>query len=935
MLISKAQSNLVGGVSQQPDALRLESQCKVQENAYGTIVEGLKKRFPTKWLKALTPSPVTLDFSNASYHWINRDTSERYLAAVVDDSAVPSDTIRVWDLDGNAEIVYYPNSTVVNNYLTGASSDYKWTTVNDYTFLTNTAKTVTLASSTSAAQDARKAYIYIRQGNYKTNYTATVTFALATVTATVSTWDGTNASLPSKEKWRLVIGNRGTSGTWSFSALGYTRTWAVGSSEVNCAQLAAASINAAGAGDSMDDLVTAGAPSLILAYADIEADIAGLSFTPTFVPATGGSGSLTQLVDAAAPGEYASIKTDSIAGELANKLVTAAASAGVSGFSAGVSGSVIEVTCSTADIVSITTKDSVGDTAMKSYFKTVDNFDELPPRCRDDIVFKIAGSAETFEDDFYVKFEAKVGGDFGEGEWRETLGPSIKYTLENMPLVLVRRIATGTVPPSVSAGTPYFSVEAFTWLDRLVGDNDSNPAPTFVDTPVTDVFFHKNRLGLLTESSVVMSEAGVYGNFWRTTVRQLLDSDPIDIQASHTSVAKLKYAVPHNERLLVFADRAQFVVSGEPLLTPKTASIQFVTAYEADMGVSPLPLGKNIYFVSTRGAYSSFWEYQQVMENVTVGAYQATDVATQIPRYIPSGVSDIIGNSTEEVFFLRNPSTPDTLYVWKYFINGNQVLQSAWSKFVFDGFDSIQSLAFFDNVLYMVTKIGSGYALQKMEVKFGTDDFSTITEPLLDCVLDIDEQVAAGAMTVTYVTLPGDQHTLIVLPPDFDYPSTGFTPIVLTAAGDVLDLEWVSSSSFKYNGHHGHTVAGFFFGHPYTMRYQFGKVDMREDTPNYGRSTVKAGRYQNLFGLLKYAKTHTFTVSTEILQEGPQTMTFTASTGNDGTGVIPLDYGEYRFPTLTKTDNLTVEVTNDTPFPCTILGAEWIANFNTNFPRVR
>lgn len=934
MLISKAQSNLVGGVSQQPDALRLESQCKVQENAYGTIVEGLKKRFPTKWLKALTPSPATLDFSNASYHWINRDTSERYLAAVVTDNAPAVDRVKVWDLDGNAEFVHYPNSTVVNNYLTGASSDYKWTTVNDYTFLTNTAKTVTLGAATTPAQEARKAYIYVRQGNYRANYSTTITFPSAALTAEVNTWDGTTTGSGGRERWLLTITNQG-SGQWLMSLMGYTRTWGSGASPAACATAAQNAINqASGAADGLDDLVTATGATGFFPYTTITADYDGISFTPAVFPPTGGTYTLVQQVDGAGT-EWNSIKTDSIATQLQNKLVAVAALSGISTFSASVSGSVIEVTDTANDFVAITTKDSIGDTAMKSYFQTVDNFDELPPRCRDGVVFKIQGSVETAEDDFYVKFVAKVPGSFGEGEWRETLGPGIKYTLENMPLVLVRRIDNGSGTITGTPYLPYFSVEAFTWIDRLVGDNDSNPAPTFVDTPITDVFFHKNRLGLLTESSVVMSEAGVYGNFWRTTVRQLLDSDPIDIQAAHTSVAKLKYAVPHNERLLVFADRAQFVVSGDPLLTPKTASIQFVTAYEADMGVSPIPLGKNIYFVSTRGAYSSFWEYQQVMENVTVGAYQATDIATQIPRYIPSGVSDIIGNSTEEVFLLRNPSTPDTLYVWKYFINGNQVLQSAWSKFVFDGFDSIQSLAFFDNVLYMVTKIGSGYALQKMEIKFGTDDFSTITEPLLDCVLDIDEQVAAGAMTVNYVTLPGDQHTEIVLPPDFDYPSTGFTPIVLTAAGESLTLERVSSSSFKYNGHHGHTVAGFFFGHPYTMRYQFGKVDMREDTPNYGRSTVKAGRYQNLFGLLKYAKTNNFTVSTEILQEGPQTMTFTASTGNDGTGVIPLDYGEYRFPTLTKTDNLTVEVTNATPFPCTILGAEWIANFNTNFPRVR
>jgi hypothetical protein len=910
VLISKAQPNLVGGVSQQPDALRLESQCKVQENAYGTIVEGLKKRFPTQWLNPL--STVANDnLSGASYHWVNRDQQERYLLAVVNNTFT-GNAVRAWDLNGLPVVVHYPATLpVIQNYLAhSAMTDFKWTTVNDFTFLTNKVQIPTLGTP-SAAQNKRKAYIYIRQGNYKINYKATVTFASATVDAEVSTWDGTTAgTTASAELWRA---NVSVVVAGSITILGYTRNWATGATALTNA---VAAINAASAGDSLDEVVTAYASGGQLF---IRSKIPGLSFSIT---ASTGLSSITEIVDAQTA-EYANIKTDDIAAQLATKLNTAASLTSVAaGWSTSVSGSVIEVTHSTTDIVAITTKDSIGDTAMKSYFQTVDNFDELPPRCRDGVVFKIQGSVETAEDDFYVKFVAKVPGDFGEGEWRETVGPAVNTTLSNMPLAIVRRFddASGTI-----TGTPfqpYFSVEYYSWFNRLVGDDSSNPAPTFVDTSIIDVFFHKNRLGLLTESSVVMSEAGIYGNFWRTTVRQLLDADPIDIQASHTSVAKLEHAVPHNERLIVFADRAQFVVTGEPLLTPKTASIQFVTAYEADMGVSPVAVGKNIYFATNRDSYASMWEFQQILENVTVGSYQANNLATQIPRYIPSNVSEIVGSSTEEVFFLRCASDPDTLYVWKYFINGNDIIQSAWSKFTYPF--EILTVAFYDNTLYMVTKIGTGYALQKMDIKFGTDTFSTVTAPLIDARINMD------SLTKTLV----GGNTRVTVPTDFDLPATGWTSTVVKADGTVLAVTRISSSQFEIPGNQT-AVTGMHFGHPYTMRYQFGRVDVREDTRNGGSASVKTGRYQNLFGVLKFANTNNFTVSVQIQQETPATMTYTASLGNDGGGSVKLDNGEYRFPTLTKTDNLTIEVTNATPFPCTILGAEWIANFTTNFQRYR
>ena len=52
-LVSKSIPNLINGVSQQPPALRLESQGEVQENGFSDVVDGLKKRPPTQFLKKL------------------------------------------------------------------------------------------------------------------------------------------------------------------------------------------------------------------------------------------------------------------------------------------------------------------------------------------------------------------------------------------------------------------------------------------------------------------------------------------------------------------------------------------------------------------------------------------------------------------------------------------------------------------------------------------------------------------------------------------------------------------------------------------------------------------------------------------------------------------------------------------------------------------
>ena len=113
---------------------------------------------------------------------------------------------------------------------------------------------------------------------------------------------------------------------------------------------------------------------------------------------------------------------------------------------------------------------------------------------------------------------------------------------------------------------------------RNAGDNGTNPFPSFVGSTINDVFFFKNRLGFLTDSNVIFSEADEYFNFFRTTTQQLLDSAPIDVGLSHTKVAVLQYAKAFQEKLMLFSDSSQFVLRGADVLSPKTVAISPVVS---------------------------------------------------------------------------------------------------------------------------------------------------------------------------------------------------------------------------------------------------------------------------------------------------------------------------------------------------------------------
>ena len=94
-LISRTIPNLVHGISQQPDILRLNSHASSQVNGFSSVVEGLKKRPPTDYVAKLSSSSL----ANAYIHTINRDANERYVVIVKNGS------LEVYDINGTQKTV--------------------------------------------------------------------------------------------------------------------------------------------------------------------------------------------------------------------------------------------------------------------------------------------------------------------------------------------------------------------------------------------------------------------------------------------------------------------------------------------------------------------------------------------------------------------------------------------------------------------------------------------------------------------------------------------------------------------------------------------------------------------------------------------------------------------------------------------------------------
>ena len=187
-LISESIPNLVNGVSQQPPSLRLKTQAQLQENGLSTVVEGLRKR-PSSEVIAEIPDAV--DFDNAFIHTIRRDEKEFYTLIIT-----PS-TIRMFDKEGVSRAV-----TGDATYLTGLanpSTELTVTSVADYTFIVN--KTVTVGKLPDISPTRpEEALVYVKQGDYLTDYKVTVTYDGATTIASYTTFDASVSSNQSDVK---------------------------------------------------------------------------------------------------------------------------------------------------------------------------------------------------------------------------------------------------------------------------------------------------------------------------------------------------------------------------------------------------------------------------------------------------------------------------------------------------------------------------------------------------------------------------------------------------------------------------------------------------------------------------------------------------------------------------------------------------------------
>jgi hypothetical protein len=598
------------------------------------------------------------------------------------------------------------------------------------------------------------------------------------------------------------------------------------------------------------------------------------------------------------------IATDYIATQLRTQITAA----GVSGLTVGGSGSVIYLT-KTADFT-ISTSDGYGDAALFTVKNQMQRFSDLPANAGvQNFTVEIVGDKTSAFDDYWVKFDIPNG---GTGVWREAIKPGIStgFSASTMPWGLIRE----------SDGT--FTCKPLTWNTRTVGDDKSAPHPSFVGRTIQDVFFYRNRLGFLADESVCFSEAGEFFNFYPTTVTDLLDSDPIDVAVSHTKVSNLIAAVPFSKQLLLFSQQTQFSVEAGDLLTPKTIAIQPTTEFECDPNVHPEGIGKVVFFAVPKGGFSGVREYY--VDNDT-GNNDAAEVTSHVPKYLPQNLSKIAVASNEDTLVALSPDTPNVLWVYRFYWNNNEKLQSSWSKWVFAQTDTILNMDFLESTLSLLIQRADGLYLEELDIsavpETGTPDY----DPTY--LVHLDRRVTLPPTALTY----SSPYTIInttalgYTPTDGDYAIVGAAGSG-TRQGVLGNVEVVGGVCRALGDFTGQYVI---VGRKYLFRYRFSTIVPKRRSANGGEVSDNVARLQLRKMQVNHAETGYFQAL--VTPQGRPTYTYTYTGKNLGLGssTIGLDGlanfedGGFSFPIMSQNTSVTIELQSDSPLPCSFLSADW------------
>ena len=716
--ITQTIPNFIGGVSQQPDQLKLPGQVSEVVNAIPDITRGLYKR-PGAARKGTDPLPNVQ--SGGSWFHYHRDEEEgSYIGQVAADGQ-----LRMWkaagDNSGAEQTIVYGTGgqTAIQNYLaTSNPENLQFLNINDTTFVSsrdssNANTLVGVSGKTQDNPDPHFAFIEITRTEngrqyglnlYSGQTTTTINRAtrLKIVSDTLDESGGTGQCRGIGIQTFSIDAKSSYTGTNTISVTDASGA-AVTSGKDNLIfklDIRGQQGNIGGNGDSPDDFACAYSRQVILLHGgegwvtgdrvEITMDSAkGRTVTGSSSSGTSGNSGkgespatyileVTEHEPIIIKADIKAVRPEPTPFDADTAVSADQVLAGIiqelsgTGVNASLIGNGIYLSSNSTFNVEIT-----DDDLMRSMQTSVNDVTLLPKQCKHGYIVKVSNARISEEDDYYLRFDGQNGQD-GTGSWVECAKPDIDKSLTNMPLVIQR---TALANPGTSTEIATFTIKQFTYADREVGDDTTNPLPSFKGKRVNKVLFFRNRLAFLAGENVVLCRPGTLGkpDFFSETALTVSANDPIDIACSSTFPSELFDGIDINTGLVVFSTNQQFLLSSDDtVLNPDTAKLRSISAFNYNKDIPPISLGTTLAYIDNSGKFSRFNEMANIQRE---GEPSIVEQSKVVPTLLKKDL-DLITNSRENnmVFLAKAYDTSCEVVGFRYLNVGDKRQQSAWFK---------------------------------------------------------------------------------------------------------------------------------------------------------------------------------------------------------------------------------------------------------------
>ena len=799
--------NFLGGVSQQPDTIKFPGQLRVCDNAVPDVTFGLTKRPPGEFVGKLANA-------NSTGYWydIIRDDDEKYLLKITpgNTGSIP---IRIWDLaDGTECALTNSSGDAIFSYLSGATKPYDIQSVQDYTIITNPDKTVAESSSNVGGLIDSGDYAFVRLDTvaYNTEYaiyrssdhsgTAPNPNTYYTVKSIKverqngdgETWIDTASAQTAlgqyagQKEWKTTVtcieqatGNLAVNGTnFIKSHTEHTDGGNVSGYTPNYGTQYTVAATLKDGGRFATDPVPSGTSTVIgdnITIENVMYDVKAQS-SQAFKTYEGVA-NVAYYRTPKSP-DYGNLGMGTILEGLADGVNA------LSGLTATVVGNGIYITGTNASKINF-----VGGTVnegMTVISKTATNVARLPSQCKNGYIVQVDNSENVDSDNYYLQFRSDgasndTSDDEGPGKWEEVACPHGFIHSENQRVGL----DTATMPHALinnrtSPNTFTFkkldvssSPEQY-WKNKDVGDHITNPMPSLVGQKIQQLFFHRNRLGLVANEQIVMSRPGDYFNLFSVSAITTSADNPIDITVSDVKPAYIHHTLPIQKGVMMLSDNGQFLLFTESdEFSAKTVRLKKVSSYEADNDIAPVDMGTSVMWPSSVGPFTRTYEAVILDDDVPPKVVEQTRV---VPEFLPNSIT-LATNSAALGMVTYCKKGDSSLYHYKYFDSGERRDQSAWFSWTITG--TLEHALYTGGDFYTATKQGSDYVLSRYEyttdasanrsytLGSGTVGSATATSRWFEACLD--NMVIPSA--ISYTAQGGS-----VTGPDFTDLTLGYTP---------------------------------------------------------------------------------------------------------------------------------------------------------------